>query len=92
VSDVGLSCRDVVELVSDYLEDALDPQVRASVEAHLSVCPGCLEYLSQMRVTVGSLRDVESDDLPPAMVSRLVAAFSQRGGTGRAADSRAPRA
>jgi predicted anti-sigma-YlaC factor YlaD len=67
----------VVELVSDYLDNELDSDVSAAVEAHLAVCPGCLEYLSQMRTTVGSLRDVASEDLAPSMVSRLVAAFSE---------------
>lgn len=76
MTDPGLTCQRVVELVSDYLEDELDAHVRASVEAHLAVCPGCLEYLSQMRTTVGSLRDVGSEDLAPSMVSRLLTAFS----------------
>lgn len=80
MSDSGMTCKRVVELVSDYLDQALDPEVRALVEAHLSVCPGCLEYLAQMRMTIGSLRDVESEDIDPSMVSRLVAAFSQHHG------------
>jgi anti-sigma factor RsiW len=63
--------------VSAYLDDELDSKDRADVEAHLSICPGCLEYLSQMRITVGSLRDIGSDDLPPSVVSLLLAAFSE---------------
>lgn len=81
MSDNEVTCKRVVELVSDYLDEVLDPEVQALVEAHLSVCPGCLEYLSQMRLTIGSLRDVESEDIAPAMVSQLVAAFSEHHGT-----------
>lgn len=80
MTDHVVTCRQVVELVSDYLDGALDPSVHAAVEEHLSACPGCLEYLSQMRITVGSLRDIGSEDLPPSMVSRLVAAFSEQRG------------
>jgi anti-sigma factor RsiW len=73
-----LTCRGVVELVSDYLDDELAPDVRSAVEGHLAVCPGCLEYLSQMRTTIGSLRGVDVEDLAPAVVSRLMTAFSER--------------
>jgi anti-sigma factor RsiW len=72
----AVTCRQVVELVSDYLDDTLEPDLRGSVEEHLSACPGCLEYLTQMRVTIGSLRDVEPESLEPSVVSQLVAAFA----------------
>lgn len=81
MSENGVSCQQIVEIVSDYLDGDLDPDMRATVDAHLAVCPGCLEYLSQMRTTIGSLRDVTSEDLAPSMVSRLVAAFSEHRAT-----------
>lgn len=80
MTDHLVTCRQVVELVSDYLDDELDPSLRAAVDEHLAVCPGCLEYLSQLRTTVGSLRDLGSEDLPAQLVSQLVAAFSERRG------------
>jgi anti-sigma factor RsiW len=48
----GISCREVVELVSDYLEGELDPAVRARLEIHLETCAPCTEYIEQMRATV----------------------------------------
>ena len=47
----GISCREVVEIVTDYLEGALAPEQRARVDAHLAVCGPCVEYVAQMRVT-----------------------------------------
>ena len=48
----GLTCRELVELVTDYLEDALDADDRARFEAHLNACEGCTAYLGQMRATI----------------------------------------
>jgi anti-sigma factor RsiW len=47
-----LTCRELVELVTDYFEDALPPAERARFEAHLADCGGCTDYLAQMRATV----------------------------------------
>ena len=40
-----LACQELVELVTDYLEDALPPEERARFDAHLAECPGCSNYL-----------------------------------------------
>ena len=53
-----LSCRQVVELVTDYLEDTLDPLARAEFEAHVAGCHGCPIYLDQMRATIALLRSL----------------------------------
>ncbi len=58
-----LACREVVELVSDYLEDALTPTRRARVEAHLDTCPDCTAYLAQLRATIGALGRLREDDV-----------------------------
>lgn len=47
-----LSCQELVELVTDYLEGALAPAERARFEAHVADCPGCDRYLAQMRTTI----------------------------------------
>jgi anti-sigma factor RsiW len=47
-----LSCQELVELVTDYLEGALAPEEHARFEAHLAECPGCDRYVEQMRTTV----------------------------------------
>ena len=52
----GLACAEIVELVTEYLEGALQPDARARVEAHLSGCDGCAEYLAQIVRTSGLVR------------------------------------
>ena len=47
-----LSCQELVELVTDYLEDRLPPAERERFEGHLALCPGCDTYVEQMRETI----------------------------------------
>ncbi len=47
----GISCREIVELVTDYLEGALSPEDRARFEAHLELCGPCVEYVEQVRAS-----------------------------------------
>src|SRR4051812_45684181 len=56
IRPVGLTCRELVELVTDYLEDALGAGDRARFEAHLRACEGCSAYLGQMRSTIWATR------------------------------------
>lgn len=76
-----LTCREVVELLSDYLEGALDPHARARVDEHLEMCPECTAYLAQLRATVVALGRLREEDVPAPILARLVAAFrGWRGG------------
>lgn len=50
-----LGCQEVVELVTDYLEGALTPDLRARLDAHLEACRNCAAYLAQMRTMVRAL-------------------------------------
>jgi anti-sigma factor RsiW len=47
----GISCREVVEIVTEYLEGALPPEVAAKLEEHLAACPPCRIYVEQIRQT-----------------------------------------
>ncbi|WP_338079660.1 zf-HC2 domain-containing protein [Antrihabitans stalactiti] len=71
-----MDCVDVVELVTAYLEDALDPQTKEDFEAHLTVCEGCANYLEQVRRTTGSLAELRSETLDPVFRARLLSAFN----------------
>ncbi len=76
-----LVCREVVELVSDYLEGALDAGDRARFEAHLTACDGCSAYLDQMRGTLRLAGSLTPEALDPVFRARLVDAFRDwRGG------------
>jgi anti-sigma factor RsiW len=69
-----LGCQELVELVTDYFEDALDAGERARFEAHLAECPGCRAYLAQMRATLRLVRETERLEQRPE-VAGLLAAF-----------------
>jgi anti-sigma factor RsiW len=47
-----LSCRELVELVTDYLEGALSEEERLRFDEHIGICDGCRVYLEQMRQTI----------------------------------------
>jgi len=72
---VRATCREVVELVTDYLDDALDPKARARLDAHLRDCDGCAAYLEQLRATIRVAGRLAPGAIPDATMSRLVAAF-----------------
>ncbi|MBS1891514.1 MAG: zf-HC2 domain-containing protein [Actinobacteria bacterium] len=60
-------CREVVELVTDYLEGSLSRAERRRFEAHLADCPHCTEYLAQIRETIRLTGRLEAGDLPAEM-------------------------
>lgn len=63
----SLACQQVVEMVTDYLEDALAPADRKRFERHLAACPNCAEYLAQMRETIRLAGRLTAQDLSPQM-------------------------
>ena len=72
-----LACREVVEMVTDYFERALPADQADRLERHLDACPGCSEYLEQMRTLAGSLGGVAVEELPVEMRDKLLAAFRE---------------
>jgi anti-sigma factor RsiW len=72
---VDLSCQELVELVTEYLEGALSPGDRARFEAHIARCDGCGAYLQQMRATVDLLGHLPPESVSPEAEATLLAAF-----------------
>jgi anti-sigma factor RsiW len=70
-----LTCREIVHLVSDYLDGALSGRDRRKVEKHLVGCEGCTAYLSQMRETIRLTGKLTEDQVPEPVRQELVAAF-----------------
>ena len=70
-----ITCQEVVELVTNYLEEQLDPATRAEIEAHLDLCEGCATYLDQMRQTIRELGRVPVEGLSDRARRDLLAAF-----------------
>ena len=70
-----ITCQQVVEVITDYLEGVIDPELRAQFEAHLELCPGCAEYLAQMRLSIRALGHVPVETVAPDTRSELLTAF-----------------
>ena len=70
-----LACIEEVELITDYLEGALPDADRRRLEAHLTSCDGCTEYLEQMRAVAGSLGGLREEQLPRATRDALIASL-----------------
>ena len=70
-----MPCRELVELITDYLEDRLSPVDRARFEAHLAECEACRTYLEQFRQTIRTLGRLPEESLSPAAREALLTAF-----------------
>jgi predicted anti-sigma-YlaC factor YlaD len=84
MADDDITCQEVVELVTDYLEGALPEREAARFDEHLELCDGCRWYVDQIRITIATVGRIEASDVPPAMQADLLAAFrGLRRGSGR---------
>jgi anti-sigma factor RsiW len=68
-------CKQLVELVTDYLEGVLDPVVAARFDAHLLECDGCTSYLEQFQSTISTLGRIPPDHLDESFRERLLDTF-----------------
>ena len=70
-----MTCHEVVDLITDYLEHALPEDDRRRVEAHLELCNGCTTYLEQMRETIRLTGMLTEEQIPEEPKRRLLEAF-----------------
>jgi anti-sigma factor RsiW len=74
----AISCQEVVEVITDYLEGELSPEDVAIFEAHLAICDGCQWYLDQMRITIAAVGRIEDEEVPAELRDSALAAFRNR--------------
>jgi anti-sigma factor RsiW len=72
-----LQCKEVVELVSEFLGSALAPVDRARLEQHLLVCPPCTLHVAQVRATIAHIATLRDSDAPVEVTPALVDLFRQ---------------
>ena len=70
-----MTCKELVELVTDYLEGTLPADVRLQMESHLAGCDGCTHYLEQMRETIRLTGNVREESLSEAQREDLLRLF-----------------
>ena len=76
-----LTCQEMVELVTAYLEGAMTPAMTTRFEAHLADCDGCAAYLEQFRFTITAVGSVSDSQLDPVFRARLMQAFAETTGS-----------
>ena len=69
------TCKELVAVASDYLEDRLRPSERARLEEHLAECVGCTTYLAQMQRTITLTGELREEHVPAEGVERLLGVF-----------------
>jgi hypothetical protein len=77
---LDITCREVVGLVTDYLESALPVRERVRLEQHLIVCEGCANYADQMQMTVRLTGLAALDEFPAARKRDLIRRLTNPGG------------
>jgi hypothetical protein len=70
-----MTCAELVELVTAFLEGALDPAMERRFVEHLAICDGCETYLDQMHRTIDAVGQVEPESLSDETRDRLLEAF-----------------
>jgi anti-sigma factor RsiW len=72
-----MTCKELVELVTDYLEGALSTADRSRFDEHIAGCPFCTTYLEQMRETIRAAGRLPEESIAPQALSELLARFRE---------------
>ena len=75
---VALCERFVLDLLGDYVEGLLAPDIAAGLEKHLANCPPCRDYLATYRATISLTRSAPRHEIPLPVISRLQAFLQDR--------------
>ena len=73
-----LSCREFVEVVTDYLEGDLQREARLAVDAHIAECGGCDAYLAQMRLAITAIGGLTDEGMEADALDRMVTMLRNR--------------
>lgn len=82
-----ITCRQLVELLIDFVSDELPPDHRAQVEQHLRDCSPCVAYVESYQLTIRLTRQLPCEPLPPDVAGRLRAALEAIGKNRQSGDS-----
>ncbi|MGH7380990.1 MAG: anti-sigma factor family protein [Candidatus Methylomirabilales bacterium] len=79
-------CREVTDLLLDYMTGELDPETVSAFEDHLRLCSDCVAFLKTYKKTVQATRSLRFEDIPAEMekrVRRFLRERTQKGHLGR---------
>jgi hypothetical protein len=72
------TCKEITELVYDYLSDTLTPLLKRDFQRHLRLCPDCVSFLNTYRKTVRATRSLRTEDIPPGVRNSLLGFLRRR--------------
>jgi len=70
-----ITCQELTEVLTDYLEGVMSPEDRARFDAHLELCDGCVNYVSQMRQTIRAVHELPVAEVEATVPDDVLAAF-----------------
>jgi anti-sigma factor RsiW len=79
-------CMSGVELLMEYMEGALEPDVRAAIEAHVTGCPRCEAFIASYGETLRIVREATRIEMPADLEASLLAALRASRGAARDRD------
>jgi predicted anti-sigma-YlaC factor YlaD len=74
-TEYGFTCREIVELATDYVDGAMSPEDHELFEIHLNYCDGCVTFIDQVRTAAQLSRRVNETEVSPELQEKLLAAF-----------------
>ena len=78
-----LTCKDFLTEMGEFLDDSIEPDLRATIQTHVDDCPNCWVILDTTRKTIKVYRGIEPQAIPPEIHSRVMAAIEKRIAAGR---------
>ena len=70
-----LTCKELTEVLTDYLEGVMALEDRARFDAHLAICEGCVTYVDHMRQVIATVHELRADDVEATAPDELLEAF-----------------
>lgn len=70
-----LTCQQIATLLTDYLEGRLSFWDRMALRLHLGMCTSCRAYLRQLKLTIGTTRQIDPGEVPPDVMEALIQRF-----------------
>ena len=74
------TCKDVNQLLMDYLENRLPEDVRKAVDYHLSLCPNCIKYINTYKKTIELTGSLSVKKMPPELEKTLLRVLTEKAG------------
>ena len=78
-----LTCKDFLNELSEYLDDTLDPEIKAKLHQHVNECPNCWVVLDTTQKTIRVFKGMEAQAIPQDIHSRLLTALNKRIAAGK---------